>query len=803
MRFFSFLLLLFCQSAFGNILHVPADYPSIQAAYDATSHMDTVLVERGIYQENILAPEHSTWLMSNYAFTQDSADIVETILDGNLAGTVLTLQAAGEYASTVDGFSLTRGGESEIYIGSTIYYRAHANLILRNSVLRDNELGSFGVIFNGFGEPEFVPQSNVVLDNVAFHDNEHTSSLSVRLTAAKISLNRIRILRHESGLDNGLSAYARDSLVANDIMVRGVEGAKLSLTSDRKICVENIQATGCSNFYSRLGGGVAILNNILFDSLDFGYSDYLIFGADSQFVADSITVSNCYRPDYHILGGIASFTSGVSLHRSSVSNLHILNNTVGPRPEDVDSVIDHVQPRIVYASSVNLHDCVFRGNTAHVWDDGIHDSTAPGAILTWKYRPLDTETDTSRLQYCLFEDNFVDDHNDHEATTPEFHPENRGKTLLAESVGSSQNRNVEIDHLVFRNNRQPNHVPEDGDIMSHEVSNDFRLMDRSHTGLISVHDILLEDIDDGGMIVSIYHQPDPPVLEMYNIILRRVNRQGLWVGGVVLEDSFLSNILIDEVVAQDAGPISATLQHAFLCSVDSLAIDNMSIINCDVPVLLATSTDLESCLFQDNSYDVLQNPFLYTEGSFNNCYADFELEGETNIYGLDPQFDPVLGAPYLLPTSPLIDSGNPDMIFNDIEDPEAPGTALWPSLGGLRNDIGFTGGPRAALPDTQWVDLPKLDPEILLAKSFQLGNPYPNPFNPVTQIPFALMRPAEVELTIYDLLGRKMTTLVEGAYPVGTHVARFHGGGLASGMYLSVLLVDGEQVDVKKMLLVK
>jgi hypothetical protein len=161
-----------------------------------------------------------------------------------------------------------------------------------------------------------------------------------------------------------------------------------------------------------------------------------------------------------------------------------------------------------------------------------------------------------------------------------------------------------------------------------------------------------------------------------------------------------------------------------------------------------------------------------------------------------------LGVPFLSETSPCIDAGDPNPEFNDPEDPLNPSFALWPSLGSVRNDIGYTGGPGSISIDTSWVDI-QVDPRTLRPATFRLEPPYPNPFNPVTQIPFTLLQPAEIELTIYDLLGRKMTTLVGGSMHAGAHVVPFHGGGLASGMYLAVLMVDGEQVDVTKMLLVK
>jgi hypothetical protein len=68
--------------------------------------------------------------------------------------------------------------------------------------------------------------------------------------------------------------------------------------------------------------------------------------------------------------------------------------------------------------------------------------------------------------------------------------------------------------------------------------------------------------------------------------------------------------------------------------------------------------------------------------------------GTGNIFA-DPQFDPE--SFLLAETSPCIDSGNANALFNDVEDPANPGSALYPSRGTVHNDMGAYGGPYAAL----------------------------------------------------------------------------------------------------------
>ena len=84
---------------------------------------------------------------------------------------------------------------------------------------------------------------------------------------------------------------------------------------------------------------------------------------------------------------------------------------------------------------------------------------------------------------------------------------------------------------------------------------------------------------------------------------------------------------------------------------------------------------------------------------------------------------------------------------------------------------------------------------------FELGN-YPNPFNPVTTIGFALPAQERVQMSVYDMLGREVARLVEGPMEAGHHEVRFDAGLLPSGTYL-VRLEAGAQVKTHRVVLLK
>ncbi len=67
---------------------------------------------------------------------------------------------------------------------------------------------------------------------------------------------------------------------------------------------------------------------------------------------------------------------------------------------------------------------------------------------------------------------------------------------------------------------------------------------------------------------------------------------------------------------------------------------------------------------------------------------------------------------------------------------------------------------------------------------FALEQNYPNPFNPVTTIVYALPAPSDVSLVVFDVLGRKVSTLVEAPQSAGRHTVRFDASALPGGVYV-------------------
>ncbi|MDX2129506.1 MAG: T9SS type A sorting domain-containing protein [Chloroherpetonaceae bacterium] len=89
-----------------------------------------------------------------------------------------------------------------------------------------------------------------------------------------------------------------------------------------------------------------------------------------------------------------------------------------------------------------------------------------------------------------------------------------------------------------------------------------------------------------------------------------------------------------------------------------------------------------------------------------------------------------------------------------------------------------------------------------MPRAFELSQNYPNPFNPSTTIAIQLPVASEVKLEVFDLLGRKVATLLDGKMEAGRYSPVFEGVNLSSGVYL-YRLQAGAFVSTKKMMLVK
>lgn len=103
------ILLVVVELAHARLIHVPEDKLTIQAGIEAASNGDTVLVQPGVYKENINYNGKNIVVGSLFVTTQDTAYISQTVIDGNESGSVVTFEHGEDSTAALSGFTITNG----------------------------------------------------------------------------------------------------------------------------------------------------------------------------------------------------------------------------------------------------------------------------------------------------------------------------------------------------------------------------------------------------------------------------------------------------------------------------------------------------------------------------------------------------------------------------------------------------------------------------------------------------------------------------------------------------------------------
>ena len=90
----------------------------------------------------------------------------------------------------------------------------------------------------------------------------------------------------------------------------------------------------------------------------------------------------------------------------------------------------------------------------------------------------------------------------------------------------------------------------------------------------------------------------------------------------------------------------------------------------------------------------------------------------------------------------------------------------------------------------------------LIPEDFNIHSIYPNPFNPITNIIYALPEYTNVQIIIFDLSGKRVTSLINEFQSPGYHSINWNADNHPSGMYF-VKMIAGEYVNTQKLMLIK
>ena len=251
---------------FSEILTVPEQYSSIQAAINASNDQDTVMVSPGFYQENISFNGKDIVVSSTFIIDQDSLIIASTIIDGNNNGSVVEFDDGETEAAVLQGFTIQNGdgkyadpdenGTFYTY-GGGIYCRG-SSPVLKDLIVTNNtgDEGGGGGIFCYEASP--IITGCLITNNTT---NDVGGGLYSR-NSSNVTIINTDFVSNEADL--GAGCYLRNESVPSMTNVDFTSNIAANsggaiVLKDNADAIMN-QVTMVSNIAEGLGGGLYVNN---------------------------------------------------------------------------------------------------------------------------------------------------------------------------------------------------------------------------------------------------------------------------------------------------------------------------------------------------------------------------------------------------------------------------------------------------------------------------------------------------------------------------------------------------------------
>jgi hypothetical protein len=202
----------------ATIINIPADYPTIQQGIDASNDGDTVLVQPGLYIENVDFSGQNIVLGSLFLTTGDESYIATTIIDGDSSGSVVTFQSYEDSTSLLTGFTITRGNTQEG--GGIICINSHP--VISNNIITLNISYNYGGgIHCYYSNP--VISYNEIYDNTVMFQFGRGGGIYCGMSEPLLYNN---LIHHNTsaGMGGGVSCAAGDPVFINNVVYGNTAG---------------------------------------------------------------------------------------------------------------------------------------------------------------------------------------------------------------------------------------------------------------------------------------------------------------------------------------------------------------------------------------------------------------------------------------------------------------------------------------------------------------------------------------------------------------------------------------------------
>ncbi len=721
----------------GHFMHV-------QDAIDGSSHGDTILVEPGIYLENINFSGKNVILTSRYIYTNDEDYINNTILDGNHAGRVVIFENGESREAQLNGFTVQHGfftrttEHQEIRFGAGILITSSSPRIT-NCTIKNNHIPNGGS-GSGIG---ILYYSAPFLSNLSIHNNWSGmggGGIAIGYWDNFVEWDPI----NKCSIYNNYGAYQNDLAIGENYprpMDIPLDTFSVS-TPDEHFTglAENVTLTIQQGYYSQVTHNLYV--SLTGDDSNSGSS----FEEPLKTIQYALAIieSDSLNPRTIFLSpGTYSPSNGQHLPLNLKSFVSIQGTGKETTILDGEEETQLIMGR--YDNYYKLSDMTIRHAAYH------------GSHLAI------TVTENIEAEYCNLR-----------------LTENSGGVISmlgygGEGLPHPYNSSILLDSLEIINNtcRWSMYIWFHRDaIFQNSIIRNSQ----------PVYDEVLETNLNYPLQLrgASAYEPQNPITVRNVEISNNENMDAFYPG-------IATGVYVDA--------ISAKLINCTIA-------DNQSVTGAAVTLFNAKATIINSIIYDnDPNQFYLYNPLPYSNDTLivQNCIIEdgefgIHEQGENTIHWLennldvDPWFQGDEPNPYHLSTnSPAIDAGTAffvwdgDTILN--MDPD--------EYEGLAPDIGAY----------EYHD-PDAIVDQAVPEGFELYPNFPNPFNGSTQISFSIPFKSDVDLTIYNVTGQQVDSQTFESLVAGTHRIKWDGENLPSGLYLYEIK-SGNFMLSSKALLVK
>lgn len=296
---------------------VPGNYSSVQDALNVSKAGDTVLVDDGVFTGNIIWPNYNGIVLKSLHGKEAS------FLDGNAAGSVITINGTPNTVATIDGFTIQNGfvraTSSNGYVaGGAAVNAVNTVLIVKNCNITENRLtGDIEHFSYCTGAGINADASKLNISNCNFSENTVDSTYNVFGGVIYASNSQSSL----SGLtfqENGITAFAS---IQGGILAQSTGKANIknsSFTQNRVTVTDAGSVSGGTCYFSDLGSG-SFTNVLIGDNT---ISSAFTVQGGSIWSSFSLSLIHCTLAGNH-------FTTGTGIGGNAIS----LNNNIAGTPK--------------------------------------------------------------------------------------------------------------------------------------------------------------------------------------------------------------------------------------------------------------------------------------------------------------------------------------------------------------------------------------------------------------------------------------------------------------------------------------